>query len=213
MIVLALETSCDDTCAAVTDDARILSNVISSQAAAHARPHTRRGGSAQTPTTQTHSTVQPSQTLAGHAAHSGTKAGAGVVATRSADGAAVGVAAEAPDPEEAKSFPLPASTQHRSASTPSVAGEAAVAPGAPSDAEVKRELLAAGARPRRAALTGPDALTAGERRVAALAADGASNRQIAEHLFVTQATVETHLRHAFRKLNITSRADLPATLA
>ena len=76
-------------------------------------------------------------------------------------------------------------------------------------AEVKRELLAAGARPRRAALTGPDALTAGERRVAALAADGASNRQIAEHLFVTQATVETHLRHAFRKLNITSRAELP----
>src|SRR6185312_11242469 len=66
--------------------------------------------------------------------------------------------------------------------------------------------------PRRAALTGPDALTAGERRVAALAADGASNRQIAEHLFVTQATVETHLRHAFRKLNIASRADLPATL-
>jgi DNA-binding NarL/FixJ family response regulator len=79
-------------------------------------------------------------------------------------------------------------------------------------AEVKRELVAAGARPRRAALTGPDALTAGERRVAALAADGASNRQIAEHLFVTQATVETHLRHAFRKLNITSRAELPATL-
>jgi DNA-binding NarL/FixJ family response regulator len=75
-------------------------------------------------------------------------------------------------------------------------------------AEVKRELLAAGARPRRAALTGPDALTAGERRVAALAADGLTNRQIAEHLFVTQATVETHLRHAFRKLGITSRADL-----
>ena len=79
-------------------------------------------------------------------------------------------------------------------------------------AEVKRELIAAGARPRRAALTGPDALTAGERRVAALAADGASNRQIAEHLFITQATVETHLRHAFRKLNITSRADLPGSL-
>jgi DNA-binding NarL/FixJ family response regulator len=75
-------------------------------------------------------------------------------------------------------------------------------------AEVKRELLAAGARPRRAALTGPDALTAGEHRVAALAADGLTNRQIAEHLFVTQATVETHLRHAFRKLDITSRAEL-----
>ena len=73
---------------------------------------------------------------------------------------------------------------------------------------VRRELLAAGARPRRAALTGPDALTAGERRVAGLAAEGASNRQIAEHLFITQATVETHLRHAFGKLGITSRADL-----
>jgi len=79
-------------------------------------------------------------------------------------------------------------------------------------AEVRQELLAVGARPRRAALTGPDALTSSERRVAALAADGLSNRQIAEHLFVTQATVETHLRHAFRKLAITSRADLPAIL-
>jgi DNA-binding CsgD family transcriptional regulator len=79
-------------------------------------------------------------------------------------------------------------------------------------AEVRQELLAVGARPRRAALTGPDALTSTERRVAALAADGRSNRQIAEHLFVTQATVETHLRHAFRKLGITSRADLPRVL-
>ena len=78
---------------------------------------------------------------------------------------------------------------------------------------VRHDLIAAGARPRRAALTGPDALTAGERRVAALAADGASNRQIAEHLFITQATVETHLRHAFRKLGITSRADLTKGLS
>jgi DNA-binding NarL/FixJ family response regulator len=80
-------------------------------------------------------------------------------------------------------------------------------------AEVRQELLAIGARPRRAALTGPDALTSTERRVAALAADGRSNRQIAEHLFVTQATVETHLRHAFRKLGITSRAALPGQLS
>ena len=76
-------------------------------------------------------------------------------------------------------------------------------------ADVRRDLLAVGARPRRAALTGPDALTSTERRVAGLAADGLSNRQIAEHLFITQATVETHLRHAFRKLGITSRAGLP----
>ena len=47
---------------------------------------------------------------------------------------------EVADPEEAKSFPLPASVHHRSASSPSVAGEVAVAPGAPSDAQVRREL-------------------------------------------------------------------------
>ena len=65
------------------------------------------------------------------------------------------------------------------------------------------------ARPRRTALTGPDALTSAERRVAALAGDGLSNRQIAQHLFISQGTVETHLRHAFQKLGITSRASLP----
>ena len=45
-----------------------------------------------------------------------------------------------------------------------------------------------------------------------LAAAGLSNRQIAQHLFITQPTVETHLRHAFQKLGIASRADLPAQL-
>ena len=61
--------------------------------------------------------------------------------------------AEVRDPEEAKSFPLPASVHHRSASSPSVAGEAAVAPGAPSDAEVKRELNEMHAVERAAAQT------------------------------------------------------------
>jgi DNA-binding NarL/FixJ family response regulator len=84
---------------------------------------------------------------------------------------------------------------------------------APLAERARRELLAAGARPRRTALTGPDALTSAERRVAGLAADGLSNRQIAQHLFITQPTVETHLRHAFQKLGIASRADLPAHLA
>ena len=83
---------------------------------------------------------------------------------------------------------------------------------APLAERARRELLATGARPRRTALTGPDALTSAERRVAGLAADGLSNRQIAQHLFITQPTVETHLRHAFHKLGITSRADLPAQL-
>src|SRR5206468_12115787 len=84
---------------------------------------------------------------------------------------------------------------------------------APLAERARRELLATGARPRRTALTGPDALTSAERRVAGLAADGLSNRQIAQHLFLTHPTVETPLRHAFQKLGITSRAGLPAQLA
>ena len=54
-------------------------------------------------------------------------------------GRAVAVA-EVRDPEESKSFPLPASTRHKAASTPSVAAEAVVAPGAASDAEIRKEL-------------------------------------------------------------------------
>jgi DNA-binding NarL/FixJ family response regulator len=74
------------------------------------------------------------------------------------------------------------------------------------------ELKAAGARPRRDVLTGPDALTAAEHRVAALAAAGHNNREIAERLYVTQRTVETHLTHAFQKLSITSRTELTARM-
>ena len=70
------------------------------------------------------------------------------------------------------------------------------------------QLRAAGARPRRHATTGRDALTASELRVARLAADGLSNREIAEALFVTKKTVESHLAHAYRKLGIGARAEL-----
>jgi DNA-binding CsgD family transcriptional regulator len=76
----------------------------------------------------------------------------------------------------------------------------------------RSELRAAGARPRRAALTGREALTTAERRVAALAAEGRTNRQIAQELFVTQRTVETHLTHTFAKLDIGSRDELAAAL-
>jgi ATP/maltotriose-dependent transcriptional regulator MalT len=70
------------------------------------------------------------------------------------------------------------------------------------------EVRLTGARPRRSALDGPDALTEREREVAALAAKGLSNREIAKTLVVTVKTVEWHLRHAFRKLGIDSRAKL-----
>ncbi len=76
----------------------------------------------------------------------------------------------------------------------------------------REELRATGARPRRLALSGAQALTAGERRVAELAAGGLTNRRIAQELFVTTATVETHLRHVFQKLDIGSRGQLAAAL-
>jgi DNA-binding NarL/FixJ family response regulator len=74
------------------------------------------------------------------------------------------------------------------------------------------ELKAAGARPRRDLVSGPGALTAAEHRVATLAAAGHNNREIAERLYVTQRTVETHLTHAFQKLSITSRTELAARM-
>ncbi len=83
---------------------------------------------------------------------------------------------------------------------------------APLAARAHAELLAAGARPRRLATTGAAALTATERRVADLACSGLSNRQIAQTLFVTRRTVETHLNAAYRKLAVTSRTELHAAL-
>ena len=74
------------------------------------------------------------------------------------------------------------------------------------------ELVATGARPRRLRTTGGDALTASERRVARMAADGMANREIAQTLFVTVKTVEVHLSNAYRKLGIQSRKDLPEAL-
>ena len=75
------------------------------------------------------------------------------------------------------------------------------------------ELLATGARPRRIALTGRDALTATELRVAEMAADGQSTPEIAQALFVTTKTVETHLGHAYQKLEIHSRRELAKAFA
>jgi DNA-binding CsgD family transcriptional regulator len=83
---------------------------------------------------------------------------------------------------------------------------------APLASRAQIELRATGARPRRAVLTGADALTASERRIAELAATGLTNRQIAQALFITTRTVEGHLTSVFRKLAIDSREQLPAAL-
>ena len=70
------------------------------------------------------------------------------------------------------------------------------------------EIAATGARPRTVFQTGLDALTTSERRVGQLAAGGMTNKEIAQTLFVTIKTVEVHLSHAYRKLEISSRAQL-----
>jgi DNA-binding CsgD family transcriptional regulator len=77
----------------------------------------------------------------------------------------------------------------------------------------REELRLAGARPRRFAKTGRDALTPAELRVVELAAQGDTNKQIAQALFVTLRTVEMHLSNSYRKLNIETRAQLPAALS
>lgn len=121
--------------------------------------------------------------------------------------------------EAAKSFAalggaLRRSGQQREAREPlRRALELAVACGAgPVEEDARSALYAAGGRPRAATLTGASSLTASERRVAALAAEGAGNRDIAQSLFVTPKTVEAHLTSVYRKLGIRSRHRLPGAL-
>jgi ATP/maltotriose-dependent transcriptional regulator MalT len=79
--------------------------------------------------------------------------------------------------------------------------------------EVIDELRACGARPRRLMRSGLDSLTPSERRVAVLVARGLSNPEVAQSLFVTRSTVETHLRAVYSKLGIASREELNPLLA
>jgi DNA-binding CsgD family transcriptional regulator len=76
----------------------------------------------------------------------------------------------------------------------------------------RAELLITGAKPRRARISGVESLTASERRVAQLAAQGLTNRQIAQALFVSHATVVTHLSHVYQKLDLSSREQLAGAL-
>jgi DNA-binding CsgD family transcriptional regulator/tetratricopeptide (TPR) repeat protein len=82
----------------------------------------------------------------------------------------------------------------------------------PLAARANTELRATGARPRRIALSGVESLTPSELRVAQMAAEGPTNREIAQALFVTPKTVEIHLSSVYRKLGISSRAQLPIAL-
>jgi DNA-binding CsgD family transcriptional regulator len=61
-------------------------------------------------------------------------------------------------------------------------------------------------------LSGAASLTPAEARIARLAADGMSNKQIAQHLFLTVGTVQTTLVRVYRKLDVASRAHLAGAL-
>jgi DNA-binding CsgD family transcriptional regulator len=76
----------------------------------------------------------------------------------------------------------------------------------------REELAASGARLRREPSSGPSALTPSELRIARMAAQGHTNPEIAQALFLTRRTVETHLTHAYQKLDISSRAELADAL-
>jgi DNA-binding CsgD family transcriptional regulator len=77
----------------------------------------------------------------------------------------------------------------------------------------RRELVATGLRPRQAATEGPAALTPRQRQICELAAAGKSNREIAQELFLSAKTVETHLLSSYRKLGVNGRTELAAELA
>jgi DNA-binding NarL/FixJ family response regulator len=76
----------------------------------------------------------------------------------------------------------------------------------------RTELAATGARPRKAVFTGVESLTPSELRVARMAAEGMTNREIAQALTVTAKTVETHMRHVFQKLDVERRTELAGAL-
>ncbi len=77
---------------------------------------------------------------------------------------------------------------------------------------VRDELGRSGARLMREPASGVEGLTPSEVRVAELAAEGLTNREVAQALFVSEKTVETHLGRVYRKLDIKSRHALPGAL-
>ncbi|MFI1487204.1 AAA family ATPase [Streptomyces sp. NPDC020747] len=78
--------------------------------------------------------------------------------------------------------------------------------------QVREELLAVGGRPRVSRQGGSPPLAPSEWRVARLAANGATNQEIAGHLYLARRTVEAHLTSVYRKLGIRGRSQLPETL-
>jgi DNA-binding CsgD family transcriptional regulator len=79
--------------------------------------------------------------------------------------------------------------------------------------QARRELRASGESSRRRDLAPLDQLTAQELQIAQLAAQGLSNRDIAQRLYLSHRTIGTHLYRIFPKLGITSRGELRSALS
>jgi DNA-binding CsgD family transcriptional regulator len=79
--------------------------------------------------------------------------------------------------------------------------------------QARRELRASGERSRRPTPEALDELTAQELQIAQLAAEGLSNRDIGQRLYLSHRTISTHLYRVFPKLGITSRGELSPALA
>jgi ATP/maltotriose-dependent transcriptional regulator MalT len=79
--------------------------------------------------------------------------------------------------------------------------------------QARAELRASGERSRRRVPEARDQLTAQELQIAQLAAQGLSNREIGQRLYLSHRTISTHLYRVFPKLGITSRAELVTALA
>jgi DNA-binding CsgD family transcriptional regulator len=82
----------------------------------------------------------------------------------------------------------------------------------PLEDDASHELAATGARVQSPRKTGPGTLTPSELRIATMAAEGLTNREIAQALYLSRKTVEMHMSHAFDKLDISSRVRLAAAL-
>ena len=79
--------------------------------------------------------------------------------------------------------------------------------------QARRDLRASGERSRRRVPEARDQLTAQELQIAQLVAQGLSNREIGQRLYLSHRTISTHLYRIFPKLGITSRAELGVALA
>ena len=79
--------------------------------------------------------------------------------------------------------------------------------------QAQDELAAMGARPRKLLLSGVESLTPSERRVARMAAQGMSNKELAAALWISENTVKTHLKGIFQKTTATSRTQAIVRIA